>query len=296
MSSNTYVTNIDLALAGKFQHDLTEQGFSFTHPAHTLFCAKKTGVSCTLYLSGKLVVQGAKKDEFIEFYLEPIFLKDFSYTYGDLNVDTNKRIGIDESGKGDFFGPLCIAGVCAGGDEIKLLQEIGVKDSKKMTDKMILALARKIRESVPHYIVKINPKKYNELYDKFNNLNRLLAWGHATAIESLVKKTNCKNVIIDQFASEDVVASALERKNLQVKLTQRHRGEEDVVVAAASMLAREAFLYGLKQLGEKFAIDLPKGANSGVIQIGRQFVGKHGREVLGEVCKLHFKTLDAIIT
>lgn len=292
---NTFVTNIEPHLAGKLVNDLRSQDFELSKPPHTVFSAKKKGISCTLYESGKLVVQGKDKDEFIEFYLEPNILQTFSYTYADNDVDTTGRIGIDESGKGDFFGPLCIAGVYASGDEIVRLKEIGVKDSKAMTEKTILSLAKKIRSEFTHHIVKINPAKYNELYESFSNLNRLLAWGHATTIEALVKKTSCDNVIIDQFASEHVVINALKRKDIDLNLTQRHRGEEDVVVAAASILAREAFVYGLKSLSERFDVDLPKGASQKTISAGREFARKHGKEQLPQVAKMHFKTLDEIV-
>jgi ribonuclease HIII len=295
---NTFVTNIDLGLAGKLKGDLQEQDFELTKPPYTLFSAKKKGISCTLYESGKLVVQGKNKDEFIEFYLEPNILQSFTYSYGaiDTEVDTTGRIGIDESGKGDFFGPLCIAGVYASGTEIMRLQELGVRDSKAMTEKTILTLAKKIRAEFSYHVVKINPAKYNELYSNFSNLNKLLAWGHATAIEALVEKTSCDNVIIDQFASEHVVINALKRKNIDINLTQRHRGEEDVVVAAASILAREAFVYGIKSLSEQCGIELAKGASKKTIAAGREYVRTHGREQLPKVAKMHFKTLDAIVT
>lgn len=293
---NTYVTTIDISRAQHLHDELSTQNFSFTKPPHTVFCAKKQGISCTLYNSGKLVVQGKDKDEFIEFFLEPVFLKEFTYNYGNTNSDNTLRIGIDESGKGDFFGPLCIAGVCAGGEDIEKLHSIGVRDSKAMNDKTILALGKKIRAEFPFYVVKITPKKYNELYAKFNNLNRLLAWGHATTIENLVKSTSCSNVIIDQFASEDVVINALSSKNVEVDLTQRHRGEEDIVVAAASILAREAFILGIADLSERYSIPLHKGANAKVIQAGKALVRQFGRDALSDVAKLHFKTLDAIIS
>lgn len=294
---NTFVAQVDPSLATQLQRDLDEQGFSFATPPHTIFSAKKKGVSCTLYQSGKLVVQGKEKGEFIEFYLEPHILKTFTYTHSTPvePQENTARIGIDESGKGDFFGPLCIAGVFAKEEDIAKLQELGVRDSKTMTDKTILSLARKIREKFTHQIVKINPKKYNELYHSFANLNKLLAWGHATTIENLVEKTSCKNVIIDQFASEHVVISALQRKKIELNLTQRHKGEEDVVVAAASILAREAFLLGLSQLEKNFQSELPKGASKKTIAAGRKFVSEHGKEKLPEVAKMHFKTLDSII-
>lgn len=306
MDSNIYVKLVDLSLTNQLKRDLLEQGFTITIPQHTLFAAKKKNISCTLYQSGKLVVQGKDKKEFIEFYLEPQILKEFtsfnSPTSTSLtsiqSVASNEsfRIGIDESGKGDFFGPLCIAGVYAGGEGVRKLKEIGVRDSKLMTDSAVLSVAQLIRKNFVHEIVKINPAKYNELYDKFKNLNRLLAWGHATTIESLVERTSCRSIIIDQFAHEDVVATAVLRKKMDLSLIQRHRGEEDLVVAAASILAREAFLIGLRQLGEQIQMTLPKGgASSNIVKVGRQIYLKHGLEGLKFCGKIHFKTLDSII-
>lgn len=293
-STNSFVAQIDLMIASQLRIDLIDQGFELSLPAHTIFSGKKKGVSCTLYQSGKLLVQGKEMKEFIEFYLEPHILKTFAFTHQsavvDTALDTTPRIGIDESGKGDFFGPLCIAGVQANKDQIIKLKAIGVKDSKAMSDDAMRRLAPKIRESCTHHVVRINPPKYNELYAQFLNLNRLLAWGHATAIEQLVTQTQCKTVVVDQFADEHVVETALKRKKLQVNLTQRHRAEEDVVVAAASILARCAFLDGLVRLKEQFSMEFPKGASKGTVEAGRRFVRAFGKEALHQVAKVHFKT------
>lgn len=292
---STFVTTVDVKIADKLLSDLKEQGFEITVPAYTIFSAKKPGISCTLYKSGKLTVQGKEMGDFLEFYLEPHILGTFTHTYQDLDLDKKGRIGIDESGKGDFFGPLCIAGVYAEGEDIAKLKAIGVRDSKTLSEGAILKIAKKIRTEFSHHIVKINPLKYNELYRQFGNLNHLLAWGHATTIEQLVLKTHCRNVIIDQFAAERVVITALKRKKLEVTLTQRHRGEEDLVVAAASILARETFVEGLKKLSEEFGIDLPKGASAQTIQAGRKLVKSLGPEGLAKVGKLHFKTAAIIL-
>jgi ribonuclease HIII len=290
-----FVADIDLALAEKLREDLFQQGFKISTPEYTIFSAQKKGVSCTLYTSGKLTVQGKDKDEFITFYLEPEILKNISYSYPEIKLDLNPRIGIDEAGKGDFFGPLCIAGVQAGEDKVKDLLSLGVRDSKKMSDKSVLEISKKIRNQFPYSIVRLFPQKYNELYANFQNLNRLLAWGHATAIVDLVEKTSCRKVIIDQFASEHLVISALKRKNIDVDLTQRHGAEDDVVVAAASILARAAFLEGLEQLGSGIGITLPKGASQKVIEVGKAIVAKHGEQILLTLGKLHFKTKDEIL-
>lgn len=293
---SSFVTKVDVALADKMKQDLTEQGFQLTRPAHTLFSAKKTGVSCTLYQSGKLLVQGKDMGTFIEFYLEPQILKDFSYTHQETLVDTTPRIGCDEAGKGDFFGHLTAAAVYADQGGIQELIKMGVKDSKSMNDTTILSLGRKIEKNFPCHIVAIGPEKYNEIYPKFGNLNQLLAWAHASCIEQLVAKTHCREVIIDQFAYESVMENAVRRKKLELQMTQRTKGEGDVVVAAASIVARKNFVEKLEALERKYEVSLPKGGSSPkVIRAGKHFIAKYGVEKLGLVGKLHFKTKDSII-
>ena len=295
MKPSCFVATVDTSLAAKMREDLIQQGFELSVPVHTIFSAQKKGVSCTLYTSGKLTVQGKDKEEFISFYLEPEILKDVSYSYPEINLDLTAHIGIDEAGKGDFFGPLCIAGVQAGDDKIKELLSIGVRDSKTINDREILKLSRKIKESFPHSIIRLYPLKYNELYDKFKNLNRLLAWAHATAIAELVEKTQCQNVLIDKFGDESLVKNALNQKKLSVNLSQRTHAESDPVVAAASILARAAFVEGIDKLSNEIGMELPKGASSKVLEVGRKLVAKHGAQVLGTVAKVHFKTHGQII-
>jgi len=290
----TFSTKIDVQLSEKMIQDLQDQGFDITRPNYTLFSAKKPGLTCTLYESGKLVVQGKNMREFMEFYIEPYILKDFPLTH-EADLNGSSRIGSDEAGKGDFFGPLCIAAVYAEGDMVKRLRKIGVRDSKGMTDKKIVRLAREIEKEFAHHIVIIGPAKYNELYAKFSNLNNLLAWGHATAIMNLVDKTGCETVIVDQFAAEFVMDRAMKGKHPGIDLVQRHRGEEDVVVAAGSILARKTFVEGLEALGKKYRMVFPKGGGKATIEAGRQFVERFGREELSAVCKLHFKNRDAIL-
>lgn len=293
--SSCFVAVINLELADKLRADLIEQGFEITTPQHTLFSAQKKGVSCTLYTSGKLTVQGKEMNDFITFYLEPQILQSLAFSYPETQVDMTPRIGIDESGKGDFFGPLCVAGVQANEAQIKELLSLGVRDSKKISDPSVKTLSNKLKKVCPHTVVFISPKKYNELYASFHNLNALLGWGHATAIAELVAKTQCTEVIIDQFASEHIVKNALKKKQIQVSLTQRHRAEVDPVVAAASILARAAFLEGLEKLGTQYGIELPKGASSQVIAVGKKLVAKHGPAILELIAKLHFKTKEEIL-
>jgi ribonuclease HIII len=301
MSSNNrscFVTTIDLGLAERLKKDLIQQGFTLKVPAYTLFSAQKKDVSCTLYTSGKLTVQGKGKSDFITYYLEPHILHTFPFSHPESleqQVNYLARIGVDESGKGDFFGPLCIAGVYADELRIKELLKIGVRDSKALNDKVALTMSAQIQSLCPHALVVISPHRYNQLYENFRNLNHLLGWGHATAISDLVTKTECKEVIIDQFANPSVVHNALKRKNRELNLQQRHRAEEDPVVAAASILARASFLTALRALGQRYNIQLPKGASQAVIAAGKNLVSEHGPGVLDHVAKLHFKTKEQVL-
>ena len=293
--SACFVAQIDPSLHAELKKNLQEFGFEFNFPPYTVFQAKKKGISCTLYQSGKFVVQGKEKDDFIAFYLEPKILKSFNFSYPDLKVDKTPHIGVDEAGKGDLFGPLCIAALYGDEKDISKLINMGIKDSKRYNDTTILSLAKKLKASFIYSLVTIFPEKYNALYEQFRNLNHLLGWGHATAIENVLKKISCKKVIIDKFADEKVVASALAKKKIELNLLQRHRGEEDIIVAGASILARSAFIEGLDKLSKTFDLTLPKGATSLVIDFGRRFVNKHGRSLLPKIAKMHFKTINTIV-
>jgi ribonuclease HIII len=205
------------------------------------------------------------------------------------------RIGVDESGKGDYFGPLVIAACFVGPEHLAELE--GVKDSKKLTDPVALRLAGQIKRVCPHSVVSIGPSKYNELYGKFKNLNTLLAWGHARAVENVLEIHPAELIISDQFAAGGhAVKKALFERGRSVQFRSVVRAEEDLAVAAASVLARAEFLYRLKRLGEEFGIDLPKGASPPVLSAGKRFVAKHGANALGQVAKLHFKTTQAVLS
>jgi len=205
----------------------------------------------------------------------------------------DERIGVDESGKGDYFGPLVIAACYVAPHHYAELE--GVTDSKKMTDQACLRLDPIIRRNCPHAVIVIGPPKYNELYEKIRNLNRLLAWGHARAIEDVLEKQPCDLVISDQFADPAGLRRALFEKGRQVQLVSMVRAESDLAVAAASVLARAGFLNRLKRLGEETGMTLPKGAGPQVDDAARRLVREKGREALGQVAKLHFKTTQKVL-
>jgi len=296
MTPATFTAKINLKLADKIKNDLIEQGFEISRPPYTVFAAKKTGISCTLYESGSLTVQGKEMQPFIEFYLEPEILQEFQFSHPEAHLDTSPHIGMDEAGKGDFFGPLCVAAVFADSEGIKNMQKIGVKDSKRLSDDSVKKIAAKIRSTYSYTVIRLFPQKYNELHGKFKNLNRLLGWAHAAALEDVIRKTDCKEALLDQFADKHVMENALKQKKIEVNLKQKVRGEEDLVVAAASILARAGFLDGLETLSQEYGFPLPKGAAAQVVDAGRKLVAKYGTEILGKVAKTHFKTMNDVIS
>ncbi len=267
--------------------------------ARFAFESDKTNI--VLYESGKLVVQGKGTQEFVEFVLEPEILRQAKLGYETvLNPDLLlPRFGVDESGKGDFFGPLCIAGVYVNESVINAWKSAGIRDSKNIpSEKKIHELAELIRQTPGCVVdaVTIGNQAYNRLYVKMRSVNTLLAWGHARVIENLMGKRYQMNpapvrAISDQFAaSKSVIEKALMSAGREIELMQRHKAEEDIAVAAASILARDAFVKGIARLEHQFAMKFPKGASAAVDAAAKQFVQERGAENLAEVSKLHFRT------
>jgi len=207
-----------------------------------------------------------------------------------------ERIGIDESGKGDYFGPLVIAAVFVDATTQTELALMQVRDSKKISDGRILEIAPDIKTVCPYSVIAIGPQKYNELYSKIRNLNRLLAWGHAKALENLLERVPCARAISDQFGDERFILTALQERGRKIVLEQRTKAESDLAVAAASILARAEFLLRLRRLSDEVGTTLPKGASPAVELAAKMVVKKHGQERLGTVAKLHFKTTKAVLS
>lgn len=205
------------------------------------------------------------------------------------------QIGIDESGKGDYFGPLVIAGVYVARQHEDQLRAAGVRDSKTVSDAKVAALAVHIRSVCPFTVVVIGPERYNSLHTAMKNLNRLLAWGHARAIENLLEKVSCSRVVADQFGDERFLQNALLAKGRTVTLVQKPRAEEEIAVAAASIIARAEFLRRMQELSTRYGIPLVKGASDTVIAAAKAFVQRYGADALGQVAKLHFRTTDKVL-
>jgi ribonuclease HIII len=207
------------------------------------------------------------------------------------------HIGTDEAGKGDYFGPLVVAAVYA--DEVALagLPQAGVRDSKRVSSASRLwELERAAKQICPVFeVVVISPARYNELIAEMRNLNRLLAWAHARAIENVLgKQPGCRLAVADQFGDERFLRESLMKRGREVELVQQVRAEEDPAVAAASVLARAAFVRALERLSQEAGIELPRGATH-VVQAGREVYNKGGDELLRRVAKVHFKTTKQVV-
>jgi ribonuclease HIII len=208
-------------------------------------------------------------------------------------------MGVDESGKGDYFGPLVIAAAYIDPALAVEFRKLNVRDSKTITsDRVAEKMAGDLRKLLINRfsVVVVGPRAYNRLYAQIKNVNRLLAWGHARAIENLLAAVpDCPRALSDQFGPRHRIETALKARGVKIKLDQRHKAESDPAVAAASVLARAGFLHGLRELSKKIAIELPKGASTTVQDVARQIIAKQGPAALGDVAKLHFKTTDAVL-
>jgi ribonuclease HIII len=298
----SYTCKLTDEQAGVLRSWLEGHNYKFREaPPYSRFAAEKEKTNVVFYESGKLVVQGKGTQEFIEFVLEPEILQEARMGYeAVLNPDLLlPRLGVDESGKGDFFGPMCVAGVYLNEAVIKSWDGAGIKDSKNISsDKRIKELAERIRET-PGCVtttVTFGNEKYNQLYAKMRSVNTMLAWGHAQVIENLLgQKHSMKpppvRAISDQFAySKETLARALKPLGREIELVQKHRAEEDLAVAAASILARNEFVTRLGTMEKQFAMKFPKGASAAVDAAAKEFVERHGAAELKKVAKMHFRT------
>jgi ribonuclease HIII len=210
-------------------------------------------------------------------------------------------IGTDESGKGDYFGPLVSAGVCVNRRIEPELRALGVRDSKKLSDKNVREFAKMIRTICKgrYSEVPIPPQTYNNLYNQFRRegktLNTLLAWGHARAIENILAEVPCEYALADQFADERFIISKLQEAGRKITLIQMPKAEQDIAVAAASILARDRFLFYLDRMNLEYRMQFPKGASEGVIKVAKEFLVKYGKDMLSKVAKLHFRTTKEVL-
>ena len=286
---------------------------------YSLWSIEGDGFNATLYSKEKhgkrkLCVQGGKAEDFVLFVLEPNVLGSATLGYETV-LDptlTSPHAGSDESGKGDYFGPLVVC--CAYTDE-KLsaqMQELGIKDCKQMSDKAVLTAGAKARALLGpdgYSVVKLGPAAYNRLYAKMRNINRMLAWAHGTAIEELLtKRSGCPRVVVDQFApTEATILRALKPLGKKAEVVQRHKAESDIAVAVASVIAREIFLRDVAKMSEEIFGSAPpaEGEEKPKVPIGssdpkvralaEEMVRKEGPVWLMNHAKAHFRTTDKVL-
>lgn len=306
--ATSYVCKVDEAQRRRMEAVLRERGWAFSAVPHAHWKAAREKVNVVCYLSGKLTVQGKGTGEFVLYFLEPEILGEARLGYGEPSGPTasaaapppppaefgEPHAGMDESGKGDFFGPLVIAAVFADAAMGAALRQAGVRDSKLIkAETKIQSLADAIRRITGgrFAVVPLGPEAYNRLYDSFGNLNRLLAWGHARALENVLERVpECTLAVADKFGNERLIVNALQEKGRQIRLRQEVRAEADVVVAAASILARAEFLRRMRRLGEEHGCVLPRGAGEEVDRVAAELAARGGAELLGKVGKMHFRT------
>jgi len=297
-----YTTPLTTQQADALRTLLDADGFAFETKQYMKFFASRPRLNIAVYEKGpKAVIQGKDTQEFVQFRLEPEILGEAKLGYDAVHNPEKytPHFGIDESGKGDFFGPLVIAGVFTDGDLARTFKSAGIQDSKAIgSDKKIRELAAIIRKSrAAQTVITIAPERYNALFAKIGNLNRLLAWGHARAIENLCEmRPDCPRALSDKFADVRVLNRALMEKGKTIVLDQQTKAESDFAVAAASILAREKFIDWLESTGDRMQCKLPRGASAAVKTAARELIGKHGPEVLNSVAKTHFKTAAEVLS
>jgi len=261
---------------------LLEDGFELRPLDHAYFQARGEDVVVNAYRSGKVVVQGKG---------EAAFLRRRGLAPPAPAGLAGRTVGSDESGKGDYFGPLVVAAVAAMPGQEEELARLGVRDSKLLGDGAALKAAVAVRALCPHALRVLAPPEYNAHHEREGNVARFLARMHAEAIAEAARAAGgCDRVVIDQFTFTERLEEALRAAGVAAPVEIRPRAEDNPAVAAASVLARAEFLIGLRALGGEQGVELPKGAGTAVERVARRLFREGGLPALAAVAKLHFKT------
>lgn len=302
MKQNSHTIKLTAEQQEKLIILLKHPKYNPTQVPHTRIAVAAENCRINLYNSGKCLIQGKGAEDWITFVLEPEITGEALLGYEALHdpESVQPHMGIDESGKGDLFGPLVISAVYTDAKTVEILKEIGAKDSKKISsDRVALQLASAIRKRLDgkYTIVTLGPEAYNRMYAGMKNVNRVLAWGHARAIENLLEKVpDCPRALSDKFGPTHRIESALMKNGKKIKMDQRTKAESDPAVAAASILARAGFLNALRSMEKTCGIEtIPKGCSAKVKQIATELVANKGPGILPKTCKLHFKTTEEVL-
>lgn len=302
MKQNSHTIKLTAGQQERLIRLLQNPKYKTVEVPHTRIAVATENCRVNLYKSGKCLIQGKGAEDWITFVLEPEITGEARLGYDDVYdpESIQPHMGIDESGKGDLFGPLVISAVYTDEETVATLKEIGARDSKRISsDRVALRLAADIRKQLEgkYTLVTLGPEAYNRMYASMKNVNRVLAWGHARAIENLLEKVpGCPRALSDKFGPTHRIKSALMKHGKKIKMDQRTKAESDPAVAAASILARAGFLNGLRTLEKEFGIEtIPKGCSAKVKQIATELVAHKGPAVLTQTCKCHFRTTDRVL-
>lgn len=284
---------------------LTKQGYSVTSPDKKLYNyeiivnSKKEQIKFQIYFGNKGIKKVLQGNHELRIYKELdviLFGKKLFEDDSNDEISFREYIGTDESGKGDYFGPLVVAAVFINDKTKNELEKIGVKDSKLISDNIIKILESKIKKIIgdKFEIIQINPEKYNHLYESFRNLNKIMAWAHSKAIENTLLNVKCSNVISDKFGNEKLIKDELKKKNIEVNLYQTTKGERFTAVATASILARAKVVDWFNIKSREVGFDIPKGGGQAVTIAAKRVGDKFGDKYLMKMIKFHFKNSQSI--
>ncbi len=254
---------------------LKNRHFSFKNLEYAFFKAEKDGISLILYKSGKLLIQG-KESEALYNDIRDKFFKMKESTW----------MGTDEAGKGDYFGPLVVAGVIVQPKDESNLLKIGIKDSKRLSPAKIEELAGLIKKNFLFKVLIIKPEEYNRIYEEKKNLNHILSDAHIKVIKSLSERYPVNRVVVDKFSKKSGIPEYFKNK---IEIEEVVGGERDVACAASSILARYVFEKEMREMSAKYQFEFPKGAGKKVREALSLFLDRFSKEELGKVAKLHFK-------
>ena len=279
-------------------------------PPYAVFQAVECDTVITLYESGKIMFQGISADIDANMWID--MERHINNRIIDINGDDKNKekndetktfynintIGSDEVGTGDYFGPIVVSAAYVAKEHFSLLNDLGVRDSKKLTDEKIKKIAPELMKNIPYVTIILDNKSYNEHYSDDINMNKIKAILHNKVLISLIKKDNYnyEKIIVDQFVYPKKYYEHIAKSKEKVKnITFTTKAEDKCFsVAVASIISRYVFLAKMKELTDKVNVELPKGAGIKVDEIGADLVKKNGFEILRDIAKLNFKNTEKI--
>lgn len=278
-------------------------------PPYAVFQADTGDTIVTLYESGKAMFQGVSADieagmwesirkdkDNIDYFMDTKDTKIKKEEQVDIPSDI-ASVGSDEVGTGDYYGPIVVTASFVSKDNVPFLTELGVRDSKKLSDEQILKIVPKIIKKIPYKTIMLSNKEYNDNYGKDMNMNKIKAVLHNKVLTEMVKDNDYDYIVVDQFESEKSYYNHLSDVPNPLKgITFITKAEDKCLsVAVSSLISRYIFIKEMDKLGDKYGIFLPKGANYYVEDVGIKLVNKYGEKILHDIAKLNFSNTDRIL-